>query len=82
MKPTKFKEATIALRKPKNMTDEECGTLYAYQTPEGVNISCWTASFWQRIKFLFHGKIWLGIYSGKTQPPVWVNCIKTVFKKQ
>lgn len=80
MKPKKFKEATIELKKPNGLTDEECGSLHIYQD-NGTCISLWTTSFWNRLKFLFHGKIWLGVYSGKTQPPVWLDCTKTVFIK-
>lgn len=79
MKPKHFKEATIELQKPKLMTDAECGSLHIHQTSDGQCISLWTCSFWERVKFLFHGHIWLGILSGKTQPPVWVDCRKSVF---
>lgn len=82
MKPKKFKEATVKLNKPGSMTDEQCGSLYVYQSPDGQSISCWKASLWERIKFLFHGKIWLGVYSGKSQPPVWLDCTRTVFIKE
>lgn len=82
MKPRKFKEATVELKKPSSMTEDECGSLYVYQGEDGTCISLWTTSFWNRLKFLFHGKIWLGVYSGKTQPPVWLDCTKTVFIKK
>lgn len=79
MKPIFFKESTIELKKPESMTEEECGSLYVHQSDEGTCISCWTVSFWKRVAFLFHGKIWLGVYSENTQPPVWLDCRKTVF---
>ena len=82
MKPINFKESTIELKKPESMTDEDCSNLHICQTDEGTCISCWEASFWQRVKFLFHGKIWLGVCSGLTQPPVWLDCTKTVFTNQ
>lgn len=82
MKPIKFSEATIELKKPSSMADEECSSLYAHQSQDGVCISCWTTSFWQRLKFLFHGKMWLGVHSGNTQPPVWLNCTNTVFNSE
>lgn len=82
MKPINFKEATIELKKPSSMTDEQCSSLHIRQTADGTCISCWKASLWQRLKFLFHGKIWLGIVSGETQPPVWVDCTNTVFINQ
>lgn len=81
MKPIQFKEATVELQKPQSMTDEECSSLHIYQTQDTC-ISCWKANFWQRVKFLFHGKIWLGVVSGHTQPPVWLDCTNTVFIKQ
>lgn len=80
MKPLNFKESNIELKKPSSMTDEECSSLFVHRS-ETECISCWTAPFWERIKFLFHGKIWLGAY-GKSQPPVWLDCTKTVFLKQ
>lgn len=82
MKPKHFKESNVELRKPSNMTDEECGSLHIFQD-ENTNtcISLWTVPFWERLKFLFHGHIWLGVLSGHTQPPVWLDCRKTVFIK-
>lgn len=82
MKPIQFKQATIELQRPISMTDEECASLPICRTEEGTCISCWKANFWQRIKFLFHGKIWLGVVSGHTQPPVWLDCTNTVFINQ
>lgn len=79
MKPIKFKEQNNELSKPESMTDEECSSLPVFLTDEGTCISCWKASFWDRVKFLFHGKIWLGVVSGTTQPPVWLDCTNTVF---
>ena len=81
MKPIRFKEAYIELKKPSSMTDEECSSLWIYQSGNEC-ISCWKASLWDRIKFLFHGKIWLGILSGNSQPPVWLDCQNTVFLKE
>ena len=78
MDPIKFKEATVQLSKPKSMSDDECGSLWIYQQNNEC-IPCWTVSLWHRFKFLFHGKIWIGILSGNTQPPIWLDCTKTVF---
>lgn len=82
MKPIYFPEATVELKKPASMTDEECGSLHIHRAIDGTCISCWTVPFWQRLKFLFHGKVWLGVLSGSTQPPVWLDCTKTVFIKE
>jgi len=82
MKPLHFEEAHIELKKPASMSDEECGSLWVYRSENGECISLWTVPFWKRLKFLFHGKLWLGINSGNTQPPVWLDMTKTVFIKQ
>ena len=81
MDPIKFPEANKNLLKPQSMTDEECGSLWVY-TDGRQCISCWRLSFIQRLKALFFGRIWLGVLSGYTQPPVWLDCEKTVFKKE
>lgn len=82
MKPLKFKEAQIELKKPATMSDEKCSSLWVHRTEDNQCISLWTVPFWQRVKFLFHGKLWLGVLSGKTQPPVWLDMTKTVFIKE
>ena len=50
MKPLRFKEAQIELKKPPEMTDKECSSLWVYKW-DNQCISLWTASFWQRLKF-------------------------------
>ena len=80
MKPLHFKEATIELKKPENMTDEECSSLWIHRQ-DNTCISLWTVSLWERLKFLFHGHIWIGILSGQTQPPIWLDCKNTIFKE-
>ena len=78
MKAVKFPEANKNLLKPENMTDEECSSLWVY-TDGRECISCWKLSFTQRIKAVLFGKIWLSVLSGQTQPPVWLDCDKTIF---
>lgn len=81
MKPIEFKEANKVLNKPESMTDEECRNLSVYTNGKQC-VSCWKVPFWKRVKMLFHGKVWLGVLSGQTQPPVWVDVDNTVFTKQ
>ena len=81
MEPIKFKEATKCLSKPQSMTDEECNSLWVY-SDGNICISLWKLSFAERLKALFFGKIWLGILSGQSQPPVWISAMKTVFEKR
>ena len=33
----------------------------------------------QRFSALIFGKVWLSVLSGQTQPPVWLDCTKSVF---
>lgn len=81
MKPIKFKEATKNLLKPENMTDEECSSLWVYNDGREC-VSCWRLTWKERIKALLFGKVWLGVLSGFTQPPVWMVCDKTVFTQE
>lgn len=82
MKPIKFKEATTELKKPSNMTDEECAVLPIFRDlKNNTCISLWKLTIWERIKLLFHGRIWLGVMSGDSQPPVWLNSRRVMFKK-
>lgn len=78
MEPIKFKQANKKLSKPENMTDEECKSLWVYTDGQQC-VSCWKLSFIQRVKALLFGKVWLSVLSGATQPPVWLDCEKTVF---
>jgi len=80
MKPIHFKEAQLKLTKPDSM--EDCGSLWVHNS-DNECISLWTVPFWQRVKFLFHGNVWLGVHgSSKNQPPVWLDMTKTVFIKE
>lgn len=81
MKPIKFNQANKNLLKPNSMTEEECSSLWVY-TDGNQCISCWKMNWKQRIKALFFGKVWLSVMSGETQPPVWVDCCKTVFEEE
>lgn len=81
LQPTKFPEANKNLLKPDNMTDEECHSLWV-NTDDVECISCWKLTLRQRLLVLLFGRIWLGVLSGSSQPPVWLDCDKTVFVKQ
>lgn len=81
MKPIKFKQANRELLGPKLMTDDECRNLWVF-TDDTECVSCWKLSFRERIRALIYGKVWLGILSGNTQPPVWLDCNDTVFEEE
>lgn len=81
MIPKYFKEAQVELKKPASMTDEECSSLWVFRW-DNQCMSLWTTSFWQRLKFLFHGHVWIGVNSGDTQPPIWLDMKKNVFDEK
>ena len=81
MKTIKFKEATKELLKPESMTDEECKSMWVFNDGKQC-ISCWKVPIWKRIKMLFHGKVWISVLSGQTQPPIWCDVEKTIFENQ
>ena len=80
MKPISFKEQNKVLEKPVNMTDDECQPLPVW-TDGSQCISCWHLSFRERLRALFTGRVWLSVTGTETQPPVWLQCAKTVFNK-
>lgn len=79
MKPLKF-EGSKELKKPDSMTDEECSSLWILRQ-DNYCISLWTTTFWKRLKFLFHGHIWIWILSGQTQPPMILDCKDDLYKE-
>lgn len=80
MTPIKFKEVNRTLLKPISMTDEECYSLPVF-TDGSSCVSRWKLSWKERLSILLFGKIWLVVISGKTQPPVYLDCSRTVFEE-
>ena len=72
MKPIDFPESTKVLQKPAEMTDQECISLPVWNDGKEC-VSAWKASIKERFTILFTGRVWLGVLSGNTQPPVWVD---------
>jgi hypothetical protein len=75
VKPIDFNEATRVLQKPSNMTDDECVSLIVFSDGKEC-ISCWKMSFFERLRALFSGKVWISVLSGQTQPPIWLTANK------
>lgn len=72
MKPIDFPQSTKVLQRPSQMTENECGMLHVWS--DGTQcVSCWKPSFFERLKILFTGKVWIGVMSGSTQPPIFVS---------
>jgi hypothetical protein len=79
MKPIDFPQSTKILQKPSEMTDKECLPLPVWNDGKQC-ISCWKPSFIERVKILCTGRVWLGVLSGATQPPVFISG-ENVFEK-
>lgn len=78
MKPIDFKQSTKVLQRSADMTNDECSSLHVWS--DGMQcVSCWKPSLSERISLVFGGKVWLGVASGSTQPPVFLSG-KNVFK--
>lgn len=78
MEPKNFEQANKNLLKPEGMTEDECGSLPVF-TDGTQCISCWQMTWRERWAALFFGKIWLSVYSGQTQPPVWLMSANKIF---
>lgn len=72
MNPIDFPQSTKVLQKPGTMLDSECQSLPIWNDGKEC-ISCWRASFKERVRILLTGKVWLSVLSGRTQPPVFVT---------
>lgn len=79
MKPTDFKQSTKVLQRPSTMAESECQSLPVWCDGKQC-VSAWKPSIRERLNILFGGKVWLGVLSGNTQPPVFISG-ETVFAK-
>lgn len=79
MKPTDFKQSTKVLQRPSTMAESECQSLPVWCDGKQC-VSAWKPSLRERLNILFGGKVWLGVLSGNTQPPVFISG-ETVFAK-
>lgn len=81
MHPIQFAEQTVELQPNPNQLEidgQKVGTLPIFSDGD-VCISCWNLSFTERLKAIWYGRVWLGIHTGRTQPPVWLSADKSVF---
>ena len=68
MKPSPFGKMNNVLDKPKDMSN--CGRLPIYKDITNNQLfSLWVGSFFDRLRFLISGKLWL-IVKGSQQPPI------------
>jgi hypothetical protein len=78
VRPIDFLQKNGDLLKPTGMTDRECASLPCYRDGREV-ISCWRATWRERISVLMHGRVWLRVLSGATQPPVSLDGVRSIF---
>jgi hypothetical protein len=84
MHPIPFPEQTVELKANPNQLEiagQPVGTLPIFTDGEQC-ISCWSLSFTERLKALWYGKIWLGIHTGRRQPPVWLAAEGQLFERK
>jgi hypothetical protein len=74
MKPSAFGEMNNILSAPSNMKKADCAELPVFSNGN-VIISCWESSFWDRIRFLFFGEMWLVVRAAKTQYPCYLTTL-------
>lgn len=70
MKPIDFAESNRTLMPPSGMNN--CKELRVF-TDGNECISKWKPTFKERIAILFGASVWMGMRSGTTQPPVFLN---------
>lgn len=80
MKPIEFKEQNKVLGKPESMTDEECSSLPVFSNGAEC-ISCWQFTEEEIQKLIETKRIWIGIVSGQTQPPIFLS-VDTPFEER
>lgn len=84
MIPAEFPEQTTILHANPNQTEIDglpVGALPIFSDGQQV-VSCWRMSFIERCKAFLFGRVWIGIHSGHTQPPVWVDVCQSPFQKE
>lgn len=70
--PLDFPQSTKVLQKLENTFDADCKPLPVWSDGNQC-VSCWRPTFKERVRILFAGKVWLGVNSGYSQPPVYLT---------
>ncbi len=79
MKPINFPYATKVLQRPSIITEDDSQSLPVWN--DGTQcVSCWKPTIRERLIILFGGNVWLGVQSGKTQPPVFITAERVFYK--
>lgn len=78
MKPIEFEEQNFEFKKPKSMTDKECGSLPCFIDKNEKHpqvISCWKLSEEELKEIQKTGIVWMSVFAFPV-PPVWIGAEK------
>lgn len=78
MKPVKFAEFQKILGAPKTWNEAVDGPCEGLPVAvhAGVVYSVWRPTLLERLKLMSGAKVRMAVYSGTTQPPVWLDVIR------
>ncbi len=83
MIPQAFPESNAVLTKPGGWTDKQCKPLPVWRDPENpVIVSCWKATWRERLSILIFGRVWFRIIAAMTHPPIKLEGAKTIWRKK
>jgi len=77
--PRKFRESNLVLLGwPEDEERERVEDLHTFKDDRQI-VSCWKLSWRERLSALLFGRVWLGVLTMHTAPPIWVQARSTVF---
>jgi hypothetical protein len=86
MEPTDFEQPSTKLRAPEGHEASVLALpIYRYvETHDGTEVpivvSCWRATWRERLSVLLFGRVWLRVW-GQTHPPIALDATQTIFNK-
>lgn len=82
MEPVNFKYSNRVLGPPENISRKDDIVDLPVFTDKEQCVSCWRPSWCERLSVLFFGKVWLGVLSGGTQPPVYITATRNLLEEK
>lgn len=62
MNPVKFKESNLVMAEHQ----KEYLPLPVHRNAQGIVVSCWKMTLWERLRFLISGRVWFTQYTFNT----------------
>lgn len=85
MTPSSFKYANRLLGAPKGHVPEESPVGEIMALPVWTDgqqcVSCWKATWRERISLLLFGRLWIAVWMGSTQPPICPTITRTYLRE-